>query len=246
MARAVVETVNLSLGFGPSAPSLCRMVESVSNTDMPSLLSGASPELLALIDGGLAPVSLAAGQTLFDQGEFDDRLYLLDDGLLEVSVLSAGGRRLALNQLRPGSVFGEIAIFDPGPRTARVDALAPSRLRAIRQGTLMTGLSDVPDLAEELLRIAGRRMRWMSRQVEDQVFLPPASRLACKLLYLAGEGNEVVLSQASLADYVGVTREVVSKTLSDWRRSGIVALSRGRISLIDRDALFEIMTADFV
>ena len=44
-----------------------------------------------------------------------DRLNrLVDEGVLEVSVIAANGRKLALNQLRPGDVFGEIAVFDPG------------------------------------------------------------------------------------------------------------------------------------
>ncbi|MFC6586832.1 Crp/Fnr family transcriptional regulator [Sulfitobacter pacificus] len=52
------------------------------------------------------------------------------------------------------------------------------------------------------------------------------------------------MSQAQLADYVGVTREVVSKILSEWRREGIVQLSRGRINLCDAAALEKIKNVD--
>lgn len=196
-----------------------------------------SDGLRGLFDKTLRPLRLGKGQTLFDQGDHDDRLYVLDDGLLEVSVLSAAGRRLSLNQLRPGSVFGEIAIFDPGPRTARVEALSDSRLRAVRHSAVIGGLERAPELVPELMRLAGRRMRWMSRQMEDQVFLSPTTRLAAKMLFLAGHGSTIEMSQARLADYVGVTREVVSKTLADWRRAGLVEVSRGRIDLRDKPAL---------
>lgn len=192
----------------------------------------------------LREVQLKPGEALFDQGQFDDRLYILDDGLLEVSVLSASGRRLALNQLQPGSVFGEIAVLDPGARTARVEALRPSKLRALRHKALMTAMSQSPDLAVEMLRLAGKRLRWLSLQVEEQVFLPPASRLASKVLFLMDDSCEIRMSQEKLANYVGVTREVVSKTLAEWQREGWVALSRGRIGVVDTEALQLISDTD--
>ena len=54
---------------------------------------------------------------------------MLDEGLLEVSVYSTDGRKLSLNMLQPESLFGEIAMFDPGPRTARVEAIKDCKLR---------------------------------------------------------------------------------------------------------------------
>ncbi len=193
--------------------------------------------LLALLANDLVAVQLAAGKLLFEQGDFGERLFVLDAGELEVSVLSASGRKLSLDRLQPGSVFGEIAIFDPGPRTARIKALVPSRLRYVRRSDLLMALPGNPALADCLLRLAGRRMRSMSRQLEDQVFLPPTSRIAAKVLYLSDEDGEIVMSQAQLAEYVGVTRELVSRILSDWRRAGVVELSRGRIRVLDRAGL---------
>lgn len=222
------------------------MSDPAPRDDPAAFLFDAPEALLRLLETGLRPLHLARGACLFDQGDHDDRLYILDDGLLEVSVLSASGRKLALNQLRPGAVFGEIAIFDPGLRTARIEALSASRLRAIGQRALLDELSRAPDLAADLLRLAGRRMRWMSRQVEDHVFLPPAARLAGKMLYLADDDGQIAMSQAQLADYVGVTREVVSKTLANWRRDGIVDVTRGRITLRDPDAIEAIRNSDFV
>ena len=203
-----------------------------------------SHELRRLFEKGFVTQKLKAGETLFEQDDFDDRLYVLDEGLLEVSVYSAAGRKLSLNMLRPESVFGEIAMFDPGPRTARIAALEDSSLRSIRQRAVIEALRTAPHLAAELLSLAGKRMRWLSQQVEQQVFLPPTARLAAKVLYLADAGGEIGMSQAQLADYVGVTREVVSRILSEWQREGFVQLSRGRIKVTDAASLEDIQNAD--
>ena len=76
-------------------------------------------------------------------------------------------------------------------------------------------------------------------QLNEQVFLPMPVRLARKLLYLVPDsGNgRLALSQAELAEYVGATREAVSKTLSNWKRSGLIEISRGGVQILDRSAL---------
>lgn len=189
------------------------------------------------------PRRLGKGELLFDQGEHDDRMFILERGLLEVNVISESGKRLALNQLRPKSVFGEIALFDPGLRTARVEALQASELRAIGHAKLMGEIRTTPEIAVELMRLAGLRMRWIAAQVEEQVFRPPTARLAGKILYLMDNEGRVLMSQAQMAEFVGVTREAVSKILAEWRRLGIVELSRGTIQARDQGALRQIETA---
>jgi CRP/FNR family cyclic AMP-dependent transcriptional regulator len=208
--------------------------------DQATFFLDASQELRRLFEKSFVSQTLKAGETLFEQGDYDDRLYVLDEGLLEVSIISIEGRKMSLNMLRPESIFGEIAMFDPGPRTARIEAIEDCKLRYLGQSTLVPLMASEPHLAVELLSLAGKRMRWLSQQMEDQVFLSPTARLASKLLYLAGTNSKIAMSQAQIADYVGVTREVVSKTLSEWRREGIVALSRGNIEICDLDALSEI------
>lgn len=208
--------------------------------DQATFFLDASQELRRLFEKSFVSQTLKAGETLFEQGDYDDRLYVLDEGLLEVSIISVEGRKMSLNMLRPESIFGEIAMFDPGPRTARIEAIEDCKLRYLGQSTLVPLMASEPHLAVELLSLAGKRMRWLSQQMEDQVFLSPTARLASKLLYLAGTNSKIAMSQAQIADYVGVTREVVSKTLSEWRREGIVALSRGNIEICDLDALSEI------
>lgn len=214
--------------------------------DQKTFFLDTSQALQRLFDDSFVTQRLTAGETLFEQDDHDDRLYVLDEGLLEVSVYSEGGRKLSLNLLRAGSVFGEIAMFDPGPRTAGISAVEDCKLRAISQATVIKGIETAPHLAAELLSFAGKRMRWLSQQVEEQVFMTPTARLASKVIYLAGENGEIAMSQAQLADYVGVTREVVSKNLAEWQREGLVSLSRGRLRLVDANALENLRKTNFL
>lgn len=213
-------------------------------------LSEASERLRAMLSAQATEVSLDRGEVLFEQGDEGDALFAILDGLLEVSFLAMSGRKLALNLIRPGEVFGEIALFDNGPRTATLTAAEPSRVLKVRQRDVMAQIQRHPDLAVDLIRLAGLRMRWMGDQLNEQVFLPMPVRLARKLLHLSSQqddpGQRITLSQSELAEFVGATREAVSKTISIWKRSNVVEASRGGLQIHDIEALRQLAESDLI
>lgn len=201
-------------------------------------LSNASPSLTDMLHSLARERRLAKGEVLFEQGDTGESLFAVIEGALEVSVLSEDGRKLALDMLTAGALFGEIALFDPGPRTATVTALRPTTVLGIRNRDVVAALRTHPDLAADLMQLAGQRMRWMDTQISEQAFLPLPVRLARKVLHLLGPGSaDLPMSQANLADFLGVSREAVSKTLAEWKREDIVEVSRGGIHIADRAAL---------
>lgn len=204
-------------------------------------LAQASKDLSLLLDSVATEVDLREGEVLFEQGDEGDALYAIVSGSLEFSILSREGRKLSLDVMRPGALFGEIALFDPGTRTATVTALEPSRVRGVKNSDVLSAIRETPELAIDLIQLAGERMRWMSSQLNEQVFLSMPARLARKILYLTVDGSEhlatLPLSQSELAEFVGATREAVSKTLSIWKRAGVISASRGGVKVLDREAL---------
>lgn len=215
----------------------------MDSKDLPrtGFLANASIDLSRLINSVASDVELAEGQVLFEQGDQGDALYAIASGSLEFSILSREGRKLSLDVMRPGALFGEIALFDPGVRTATVTALEPSRVRGVKNADMIAAIRKNPDLGIDLIQLAGARMRWMSSQLNEQVFLPMPARLARKILYLTANGSDqqplLKLSQAELAEFVGATREAVSKTLALWKRAGVIDASRGGVRVLDRDRL---------
>ncbi|ABG30493.1 transcriptional regulator, Crp/Fnr family, putative [Roseobacter denitrificans OCh 114] len=194
-------------------------------------LAHASQKLSDLLNSVSTEVDLSEGEVLFEQGDTGDALYAIVSGSLEFSIISREGRKLSLDVMRPGALFGEIALFDPGTRTATVTALEHSRVRGVKNADVLAAIRKSPELGIDLIQLAGVRLRWMSSQLNEQVFLPMPARLARKILYLTIDGSDDLgllnLSQAELAEFVGATREAVSKTLSLWKRAGVIDASRG-------------------
>ena len=201
-------------------------------------MADTSPGLARLMESVATKVSLEPQDVLFEQGDAGDALYAIVSGALEVSVLSRDGRKLALDIFRTGALFGEIALFDPGPRTATVTAIEPCVLQKIKNAELLREIRSDPDLAGDLIRLAGQRMRWMGDQLSEQVFLPMPTLLARRILHLTDtEHSTLTLSQSVLADHVGATREAVSKTMASWKKAGVISSLRGGMKVLDRSEL---------
>jgi CRP/FNR family transcriptional regulator, cyclic AMP receptor protein len=206
------------------------------------MLSSASDDLKAAIASAAVRTTLRAGQVLFRQGEPGSAFYIVERGEIEISVHSADGRKLALDVLRDGEVFGEIALFG-GQRTATARALSDSLLQRVRRADLLNTLRRDPDLALDFIEVLCERLRRLSHKIEERAFLPIPARLASRLLYLDakfGNAGHVAFSQAELADFIGATREGVAKTLAVWRSRNWIALSRGSVHILERAALEEI------
>ena len=209
-----------------------------------NFFSGASVALKNLITKLGSEFLMQPGEVLMEQGDEGDTFYVVLSGALEISVMSSDGRKLSLNVAHKGDVIGEIALFDPGPRTATVRARERSRIRGVKNADVMNALVRSPELMAELIRLAGRRLRWMGHQLSEQVFLPLPARLARKIQHLTAHNMDarpvLPLSQMELAEFTGASREAVSKTLAGWSREGHVKMTRGALQVLNRDAMEKI------
>lgn len=211
------------------------------------IFSGTNDRTMATFEALARPENLSEGEILFEQGDEGDSLYFIESGSLEVSVLSSEGRKLYLELMRAGDIFGEIALLSPGERTATVIAREDTQLQRIARSFLVEACLDDPQLGLEVAGIAGRRLRWISTQFHEQVFLPLPARLARKLLHLVNEDDPTLrMSQNDLADFIGATREAVSKTLKHWEHDDVITLGRQKVIVDDFAALQALSDIDLI
>ena len=95
------------------------------------LLATLPGETLASLAARMEREDVPAGATVVREGEPGDRFYVVLSGLMAVAQTSLGARRL----LRPGDVFGEVALAMDVPRTASVHALTPSTVASCDRAT---------------------------------------------------------------------------------------------------------------
>lgn len=211
------------------------------------LLSEASKDLKHAISNLAVKQKFAAGESVFLQGDEGDALYFVEEGAVEISVLSADGRKLSLNVMRAGDVFGEIALLDASARTASATATQPSVLRRVSRADLFAQMAKNTKLAFDFIQVLCARLRWVHELLEDRSFFPLPVRLAKRVIILSEqvgtEAGDIHISQSELADFLGATREGVSKVLGTWKARGWIELSRGILRISDMKALVGVAAA---
>ncbi len=103
--------------------------------------------------------AVAEGEPVFWFGDAGDTLYVIDSGRVAVTAPDAEGNHVLLDTLGPGGIFGELSLFDGGPRSATVRALSPCSLLALDREAFHGFLRQRPDVAIDVLQVLGARQR---------------------------------------------------------------------------------------
>ena len=185
--------------------------------------------------------SLARGETLFLKDDPADAFYAIRRGEIRITAGTGAGRRMTLNLLGPGDIFGEIALFDGRPRSADAVAAEPAELFAVRRRDMLDLVARRADLALRIIELLCERLRVASARLEETVMMQLPARIARRLLALAEDfGAELHVSQDDIADFAGTTRETVNRQLQAWRRQGLLDLHRNRVVVRDPAALVSV------
>ncbi|HEV7714728.1 MAG TPA: Crp/Fnr family transcriptional regulator [Steroidobacteraceae bacterium] len=208
------------------------------------LFRGLPPQTLERIAALATRRSYDEGAIVFMRGDPGDSLCGVVTGRVRISASRAGGKEVFLNIMEPGDAFGEIALLDGSPRTASATAMAKTELVIVKREPFFALLRAEPQLAEHLIQLLCKRVRWTAELMEDSALLGVPARLAKRLLSLAGvhgstlpDGIKLMISQEELAQFLSLSRQVVNQHLQTWKEQGWITLGRGSVTLADAAAL---------
>ncbi|WP_343074850.1 Crp/Fnr family transcriptional regulator [Phytoactinopolyspora alkaliphila] len=199
-------------------------------------------EAAAALRASMIEVHLDRSEVLFREGDEGDRVYVVTAGKIKLGRTAQDGRENLLALLGPGQMFGELSLFDPGPRSATATAVTETSLLGLGHTDLVPLLSGRPEVARGLLLQLASRLRRSNDTLADLVFSDVPGRVAKQLLDLSSrfgvpsdEGVRVVhdLTQEELAQLVGASRETVNKALADFVGRGWIRLEQRSVVLLD-------------
>ncbi|MCA1726216.1 MAG: Crp/Fnr family transcriptional regulator [Actinobacteria bacterium] len=187
------------------------------------------------------------GTYLFHQGDPPGDVFFLNEGMIEISSLSATGHRQLHTMIDQPLLFGELSVLGEMPRSATALALDDSRVWSVDGATFLGFLDKQPAAARALFRALARQIQAQDTHVEDLLFLDLKGRVAKRLLGLVSETLDELppdgatvpsdVTHADLASLSGGSRENVTRILSDMQRRGFVRRDGRRYVLMKVDAL---------
>ncbi len=191
-----------------------------------------------------APMSFARNAEIYGEGEPADYLYKVVRGAVRTSKILADGRRQIGAFYVPGDVFG---IEAADHHTFSGEAIVESKVLVIKRSALVGRAARDNDVARQLWALTGRELA----RVQDHVLLlikTAQERVAGFLLEMAdrlpnGDAVELSMSRRDIADYLGLTIETVSRTLTGLESAATIALPSSRLVVLRNRAALRQMNA---
>jgi diguanylate cyclase (GGDEF)-like protein len=138
-----------------------------------SIFSDCTDKELEAVAAGLAEKKVAAGETIFCEGDVGSELFIVKQGLVKIALRASDGSEKELARFQPGNFFGEMSIVDDAPRSATCQAVADSVLYRMHERDYYRVLENQPRAAikimYKMLNTIAQRLKATSHFVADMV-----------------------------------------------------------------------------
>lgn len=178
----------------------------------------------------------------------DERIFLVQEGEVEIVKLSPRRRRVVIEVLGPGDVFGDITFSPEVLRGTFAEALPGAVICSIGKVDFLALIRRFPDVSVEVIRDLAYRLEETESKVRDLASERAGVRLINELLRLArkrGEETDTTLtlpkhiSHEKIAEMIGTTRETVTRLLGDLEDKEFISIGKDRRIVIHKDRISE-------
>jgi len=175
-----------------------------------------------------------SGEVVYSQGDAAKSVMYLQEGGVQLSVVSESGKEAVVAILGPGDFFGEGCLAGQSIRMGTATAITPTTVLVIEKSEMFKVLHEQHDLSDLFITFMLARNIRIEEDLIDQLFNSSEKRLARTLLLLARYGKEdqphgllPKVSQETLAEMVGTTRSRVNFFMNKFRKLGFIKYNGG-------------------
>jgi cAMP-binding proteins - catabolite gene activator and regulatory subunit of cAMP-dependent protein kinases len=192
---------------------------------------------------------LEKGAALFEQGDPARAFFVLADGRLKVTQVTADGQQVTLRYIGPGEMFGCVAVSGQSSYPGTASAVVDSVVLAWQANRASELIERHPKFGARVLRTMGDRVQEAHARLREMATERVERRVARTLLRLAREAGkrtehgiaiDIPLSRQDIAEMTGTTLYTVSRILSAWENEGIVDAARQHVVIRTPHALVKI------
>jgi CRP-like cAMP-binding protein len=186
---------------------------------------------------------------IFFEGDPSSWLGVVLEGRVKMIKHSEGGKDVVLDLIMPGEMLGEVAAFNGEPYPATAQAMEPTVVASIHRDDYLRLLKQYPALALRVMEELGHRLREAQELIKSMALERVERRIARILLKLAATAGsskedgiviEMPLTRQDIAEMAGTTVETAIRTMSKFRKQGLVQTKRGRVIILEPHQLVKI------
>ena len=200
---------------------------------------------LTKIASNMVPRVYEKGQMILLEESMGETFFIITQGAVKVTRLSADGREVILAMLGESDFFGEMSLLDGEGRSANIVANEYAKVLTLSRSDFLDCLESYPKIAIALLEELAIRLRKSDQQIESISLSDSEHRIGITLIRLAGElgtikqGHVTVKNlpyQQDIANMAGTSRETVSRTLKLLEDKKLVRRKNRNLTIYNFDA----------
>ncbi len=173
-----------------------------------------TPQELEQLAGEVDQVTYKTGETIFNEQDQGDALYVVDSGSIRIWVHDEDVKPVTLAELKDGDFFGELAVLDRGPRSTNATALTDASVHRLSSDDFQKFLMQHPDVAIDVICEIGARLRQtnalvsqrVTRNINEQMEQSSTlgARIADKVASFGGSWTFILIYCSFLATWIAI------------------------------------------
>lgn len=192
------------------------------------------------------------GAVLFLEKQESRGIFILCEGEVKLTISSSEGKTLILRIAKPGEILGLMAALSGKPYEVTAETLHPCQIAFVRRDEFVRFVSRHPEASQGIVRQLSSNYHGACEQLRTVALSASAPEKLAKLLLDWSAGAEVTnlgiritlpLTHEEIAEFIGSTRETVTRTLSDFRNRRLVTFKGSTLLISNRAALETFVTA---
>ena len=206
---------------------------------MVDIFQDLNKEDMAEMDRTTTMSTCRRGKIFYQPQDTSEVLFILKKGRVQLYRLSSEGKKLVVDTIGPGTIFGEMTIIGQGMHNTFAEAADDCLLCVMSRHDVERLILGKPPVALRIMHVMAGRLNRAETQLEDMAFKSIPTRLAALLLRLREEQGDSIYgyTHQDLAEAVGTYRETATQTLNEFKANGLIAIGRKRIDILDAAGL---------
>ena len=186
------------------------------------------------------------GALLFVERQESRGVYALCDGEVKLSISSPEGKIMIMRIARAGELLGLMATMAGQPYEVTAETIHPCQVAFVRRDEFLRFVSLHPEASQNVVRQMSAQYRGACEQLRTVGLSASAQEKLARLLLTWTEGMQqtkegtrlkLPLTHEEIAEFIGTTRETVTRTLSDFKVRHLVAVQGSTLMIPNRAAL---------
>ena len=187
------------------------------------------------------------GDVIFTEGNVANTLYFINEGKIKLYKYTKDGKEQILHVLSEGDFFGELELIKPSKYGFNAKAIVDSKICTLTKDEMKDIMMGNPEIGIKVLEAVGERLSKVESLVQNLATNDVDSRMAYLLTDLMEKYGEVMednisiklpLSREDMANYIGVTRETISRKLKKFEDEKLIKIvGTKNIIILDQEGL---------